>query len=59
MTILNILIYLLTINLITFLAMYIDKRRAKKGKWRIKESTLFILVMLRWRNWWNCWNESI
>ena len=42
----NILLYLLFINLIAFLAMYIDKRRAKKGKWRIKESTLFGLVLL-------------
>lgn len=42
----NILIYLLIINLITFLAMYIDKRRAKWGKWRTKESTLFTLVLL-------------
>lgn len=42
----NILIYLLVINLIAFLAMYIDKKRAKWGKWRIKESTLFVLVLL-------------
>ena len=42
----NILIYLLVINLITFLAMYVDKKRAKWGKWRIKESTLFGLVLL-------------
>ena len=42
----NILIYLLVINLIAFLAMYIDKKRAKWGKWRIKESTLFSLVLL-------------
>ena len=42
----NILIYLLLINLITFLAMYIDKKRAKWGKWRIKESTLFLLALL-------------
>ena len=42
----NILIYLLAINLIAFLAMYIDKKRAKWGKWRIKESTLFTLVLL-------------
>ena len=42
----NILIYLLLINLIAFLAMYIDKKRAKWGKWRIKESTLFTLVLL-------------
>ncbi len=42
----NILIYLAIINLVAFLAMYIDKRRAKWGKWRIKESTLFTLVLL-------------
>lgn len=41
-----VLIYLLAINLITFLAMYIDKKRAKWGKWRTKESTLFTLVLL-------------
>ncbi len=40
----NIIIYILIINLITYAMMYIDKKRAKKGKWRIKESTLFILV---------------
>ena len=45
-TVRNILIYLLVINLIAFLAMYIDKKRAKWGKWRIKESTLFGLVLL-------------
>ena len=39
-------IYLIIINLIAFLAMYIDKRRAKYGKWRIKEHTLFILTLL-------------
>jgi len=42
----NILIYLLIINLTAFLAMLIDKKRAKWGKWRIKESTLFTLVLL-------------
>lgn len=45
-TIKNILIYLVIINLIAFLAMYIDKKRAKWGRWRIKESTLFTLVLL-------------
>jgi len=45
-TIKNILIYLVVINLIAFLAMCIDKKRAKWGKWRIKESTLFTLVFL-------------
>lgn len=38
--------YFLIINIITLLTMYIDKSKAKKGKWRIKESTLFILVLL-------------
>ncbi|MBQ3145738.1 MAG: DUF1294 domain-containing protein [Clostridia bacterium] len=45
-TVKNILIYLVIINLIAFLAMYIDKKRAKWGRWRIKESTLFTLVLL-------------
>ena len=40
------IIYLIIRNLIAFLAMYIDKRRAKYGKWRIKEHTLFILAIL-------------
>ena len=38
-------IYLIIINLIAFLAMFIDKRRAKYGKWRIKEYTLFLLAL--------------
>ena len=41
-----IIIYVIAINLIAFLEMYIDKRRARNGKWRIKESTLFTLVLL-------------
>ncbi len=40
------IIHLVIINLIAFLAMYIDKRRAKYGEWRIKEHTLFILALL-------------
>ncbi len=40
------IIYLVVINLIAFLAMYIDKRRAKYGKWRIPEQTLFILALI-------------
>ena len=38
------LIYLVIINLATFLLYGIDKRRAKKNKWRISEKTLFILA---------------
>ncbi|MDR0978873.1 MAG: DUF1294 domain-containing protein [Lachnospiraceae bacterium] len=45
-TIQNILIYIIFINLITFLAMYIDKQKAKQHKWRTKEGTLFMLVIL-------------
>ena len=40
------IIYLIIINLLTFLAMFIDKQKAKKGKWRTKELTLFIFVLL-------------
>lgn len=40
------IIYLILINLIAFLAMYIDKRKAKYGKWRIPEQTLFILALI-------------
>lgn len=42
----NIIIYLIIINVITFLAMWIDKQKAKKGKWRISEGALFILAIL-------------
>ena len=42
----NAIIYLIAINIITFLAMYIDKRKAKYGKWRISEAALFTLVLL-------------
>ena len=40
------IIYVLSINAITFLAMFVDKKKAKWGKWRIKEATLFTLVLL-------------
>lgn len=39
-------IYLLAVNLVAFALMGIDKRRAKKDKWRIKETTLFLPVLL-------------
>ena len=42
----NIMIYLLVINLIGFYMMWSDKRRAKWGKWRIPEQTLFIVTAL-------------
>ena len=42
----NIIIYLIIINIIGFLVMYIDKQKAKKGKWRISEKTIFIITVL-------------
>lgn len=42
----NIIIYFIIINVIGFLVMYIDKQKAKKGKWRIPEKTLFIITAL-------------
>lgn len=41
-----IVIYLISINLITFLVMWLDKWKAKKGKWRIPENYLLALVLL-------------
>lgn len=41
-----ILYYLAAINIITFFVYGIDKRRAKKGAWRISEKTLFLLPIL-------------
>ena len=46
LTPLNITIYLLVINLIGLLIMYIDKRKAKYGRWRIPEKTLLIVALL-------------
>ena len=41
-----IIFYLLIINIIAFSLMYIDKQKAKKNKWRIKEDTLMISAFL-------------
>ncbi|MBS5938423.1 DUF1294 domain-containing protein [Clostridium sp.] len=38
--------YLIFINIISFLTMFIDKKKAIKRKWRIKESTLFLLSFI-------------
>ncbi|MCQ2536418.1 MAG: DUF1294 domain-containing protein [Lachnospiraceae bacterium] len=40
------LFYLLAINLISFIAYGIDKRKAIKNKWRIKEATLLGLSFI-------------
>ena len=42
----NLIIYLIIINIISFLAMFIDKKKAEKNRWRIKESTLLILALI-------------
>ena len=42
----NIIIYLVLINLLAFFMMWVDKRKAKRGKWRIPENTLLLLVVL-------------
>lgn len=41
-----VLIYVLAINVIGFLAMGIDKLKAKKDWWRIPEGTLMMLCLL-------------
>lgn len=38
--------YYLLINILLFIIMYIDKQRAIKKLWRIKEQTLFIFYLL-------------
>lgn len=45
-TIQNIIIYFIAINLIGFFVMWLDKKKAKKGAWRIQEKTLFIITGL-------------
>ena len=40
------LIYLALINLTTFIIYGADKRRARQGKWRVPEKTLFLLPLL-------------
>lgn len=40
------LIYLILINLITFLIFYLDKQRAIKNKWRFKITSLLSLCLL-------------
>lgn len=42
----NILIYIVLINLIGFLTMFFDKKKAEKGKWRTPENTIFFITLL-------------
>ncbi|XME01898.1 DUF1294 domain-containing protein [Lachnospiraceae bacterium C1.1] len=40
------IVYLLLINFVAFTLMAIDKNRAKKHEWRIKEATLFLSAII-------------
>lgn len=40
------LVWLAVINLLTFIVYGADKRRARKGTWRVPEKTLFLLPLL-------------
>ncbi|MCI9016714.1 MAG: DUF1294 domain-containing protein [Clostridia bacterium] len=42
----NITIYLIIINIIGFFIMFIDKKKAQNGSFRISEKTLFIVTLL-------------
>lgn len=42
----NIIIYLLIINVLGFFAMGFDKWKAKRGRWRIPEDSLFMFTIL-------------
>lgn len=39
-------IYLIIINIVTFVTFGIDKRKAKKDNWRISEQALVILMLI-------------
>ena len=39
-------LYLLLINLVALVVYGVDKRRAKKGQWRISEKTLFLVALI-------------
>lgn len=41
-----IILYLIAINLIGFCMMGVDKRKARRGKWRVKEASLFLAAVI-------------
>lgn len=45
------IVYLVVINLVTFIMYGIDKYKAKKAKWRIPESTLLWMAAVGMRAW--------
>ncbi len=38
--------YLLIVNVIGFVLMFVDKKRAQSNRWRIKEATLFLVAAI-------------
>ena len=42
----EIICYLLAVNIVTFILYGIDKYKAKKGKWRISETTLLLMAVI-------------
>ena len=38
--------YLLIVNVVGFVLMYVDKKRAQNNRWRIKEATLFLTAAI-------------
>ena len=42
----TLIVYLLAVNLWAFTLMGVDKGRAKKGAWRIRDRTLFLSALL-------------
>lgn len=41
-----IILYAVVVNVVSFIVMGVDKRRAIKRAWRIPESTLFVLAII-------------
>jgi len=41
-----ILIYLIVVNILVFILMWCDKRKAKKKEWRVAEATLLFLSFI-------------
>jgi len=39
-------IYLIAVNILTFILMWSDKRKAKKKEWRVAEATLLLLAFI-------------
>ena len=48
---LNTIIYFIIINLIGFVLMYMDKKRAQYGRWRLPEKTLIMIRNIGWLYW--------